>query len=225
MKGVTVVWEDDHILVLNKPAGLAVQGGRGVETSLDALLARDRSPPPRLVHRLDKDTSGLILTAKTGEAAALYTGFFARGTASKRYLAVCAGPLPEKGTIREELEIRGRLKPAETGYALLSRGSLGEAGPCSLALLKPATGRMHQIRRHLADLGHPVLGDDKYGDFSLNKALKKTFALKRLLLHAYSLMVPSFSGAETLRLEAPPPDYFTAFLEAAGLSILRGKNS
>jgi 23S rRNA pseudouridine955/2504/2580 synthase len=254
MKGLNVLFENESILVLVKPAGLSVQGGRGVKSSLDALLALSRSPPPRLVHRLDKDTSGLMVTAKTKDAACRLSALFARGGIQKRYLAVCAGALPERGTISGELEIRGRAKKAETFYKRNALGCLpgglpGNApggpppyggpsgaegsggGVCSLALLEPATGREHQLRRHLADLGFPILGDDKYGDFSLNRGLKKTWGLKRLLLHACFLSIPpeslctggapagrAGSGPAALTLTAPPPDYFTAFLEKAGMA-------
>jgi 23S rRNA pseudouridine955/2504/2580 synthase len=235
MKGLTFLFENESILVLVKPAGLSVQGGKGVKSSLDALLALSRSPPPRLVHRLDKDTSGLMVTAKTKDAACRLSALFARGGIQKRYLAVCAGTLPERGTISGELEIRGRAKKAETLYKRSALGnlpgSLPGGGICSLALLEPATGREHQLRRHLADLGFPILGDNKYGDFSLNRGLKKTWGLKRLLLHACFLNIPpeslctggapagrAGSGPAALTLTTPPPDYFTAFLEKAGIA-------
>jgi 23S rRNA pseudouridine955/2504/2580 synthase len=220
MKGITVLFEDPDILALNKPPGLPVQGGKGVAHSLDSLLSENRSPPPRLVHRLDKDTSGLIVTAKTREAAARLAALFAQGGIHKRYLAVCAGILPERGTISGSLEIKGRTLKAKTDYRrIASVGPFdGLDCPCSLAELEPATGREHQLRRHLADRGFPLLGDDKYGDFSLNRVLRKTLALRHLLLHARSLYIPPSPGREALTLEAPLPDYFLAFLEKAGMS-------
>jgi 23S rRNA pseudouridine955/2504/2580 synthase len=211
MKGITILFEDDEILALNKPSGLAVQGGAGIEASLDRLLAAERSPAPLLVHRLDKETSGIILAAKTKPAAAKYALFFREGRLEKKYLGVCAGVVA-KGRIKAGLDIRGKPKTAETGYTFLAAGTLKIEGVCSLVDLDLATGRTHQIRRHLAGLGFPLLGDDKYGNFALNKRLKKTMGLRRLLLHASSLRLP---GGPVLR--APLPDHFTQFLYRAGL--------
>jgi 23S rRNA pseudouridine955/2504/2580 synthase len=216
MNGITVLFEDDEILALNKPQGLAVQGGARVGASLDLILAAERSPAPLLVHRLDKETSGIILAAKTKAAAAKYALFFREGRLEKKYLGVCAGAVgTEKGRVRDGLDIRGKQKAAETGYKFLAGGMLEGAGACSLLELELATGRTHQIRRHLAGLGFPLLGDDKYGDFALNKSLKKTMGLRRLLLHAFSLSLP---GGPLIR--APLPDHFTEFLERAGMDAV-----
>jgi 23S rRNA pseudouridine955/2504/2580 synthase len=245
MKHVVVLFENDDCLVLHKPAGLAVQGGEGVGASLDRLLEAElsrRSPPEHsvspgspqvyLVHRLDKDTSGLILAAKSRAAAARFSAIFAgrRSGLTKQYLAICAGsPQPPSGIIRLDLEIRGAVKKSETFYRLLSRREapsllttrIGEAGPgraasgrfFSLLELELGTGRTHQIRRHLARIGCPVLGDDKYGDFGLNRELRKTMGLKRLLLHASRLVIPEnlagFPGG--IDVSYPPPDYFRPY--------------
>jgi 23S rRNA pseudouridine955/2504/2580 synthase len=213
MKGITILFEDDEILALNKPSGLAVQGGAGVGTSLDLILALEHDPAPLLVHRLDKETSGIILAAKTKPAAAKYALFFREGRLEKKYLGVCAGAgVAEKGRVRAGLEIRKKQKAAETGYRFLAEGTLENGGACSLLELELVTGRTHQIRRHLAGLGFPLLGDDKYGDFTLNKSLRKTMGLRRLLLHAFNLRLP---GGTLIR--APLPDHFTDFLERAGI--------
>jgi 23S rRNA pseudouridine955/2504/2580 synthase len=211
LKRVTVLFENSDCIVLNKPAGLAVQGGKGVEVSLDALLARERSPRPLLVHRLDKDTSGVILVARTAQAAVRFSALFAGGKGPlvrKQYLALCAGrPEREKGLIKADLEIRGKGKPAETGYRTVSRKD-----GFSLLELELGTGRMHQIRRHLALIGHPVLGDGKYGDFALNKELRGTRGLKRLLLHASRLIISAEALGYPLDVQAPLPEYFSPFL-------------
>jgi 23S rRNA pseudouridine955/2504/2580 synthase len=221
MKRIEVLFENAHCLVLNKPAGLAVQGGEGVGSSLDRILEAEFSPRPLLVHRLDKDTSGLILAAKDRAAAARFSALFAgvspaeadAGGIRKLYLAVCAGcPQPAGGIIRLDLEVRGGSRVAETGYRVL--GSLPLPGSSGSRLeLELGTGRTHQIRRHLACIGHPVLGDDKYGDFAFNKILRKEMGLKRLLLHAFRLYIPEslagFSGG--IDIGAPPPEYFDAF--------------
>jgi 23S rRNA pseudouridine955/2504/2580 synthase len=220
MKRIEVLYEDEFCLVLNKPAGLAVQGGKGVHVSLDSILAETCSPRPLLTHRLDRDTSGGILAAKSREAAARFSGLLREAAAGgkrrviKQYLAVCAGRLPAgEGCIRFDLEVRGRVKQSETRYRLLAEGD-----GFSLAELELGTGRMHQIRRHLAMTGCPIAGDDKYGDFSLNKRLRKTMGLKRLLLHASRLVIPAGEGAAPIDVRAPLPDYFAAFLEQAGIA-------
>jgi 23S rRNA pseudouridine955/2504/2580 synthase len=192
-----------------------VQGGEGVGASLDSLLAAEYVPRPLLVHRLDRDTSGLILVAKHKEAAALFSGLFARRETGvqKQYLAICAGqPVPPTGTIETDLEVRGAARKAITFYKCLSSGEF------SLLELELGTGRMHQIRRHLASIGNPILGDDKYGDFSLNKRLRKERGLRRLLLHASRLVIPeglcgipgSLEGLP-LDVSAPLPEYFEAY--------------
>jgi 23S rRNA pseudouridine955/2504/2580 synthase len=222
VKRIEILYEDDSCLILNKPAGLAVQGGRGVKVSLDTILAETYSPRPLLVHRLDKDTSGLMLAAKNRETAALFSRLFgekqpaaARSNKGivKQYLAVCAGrPAKEAGVIRLDLVIRGSVKKSKTRYKTLGSG-IAEQSYFSLLELEPGTGRMHQIRRHLAMTGNPVIGDDKYGDFALNKTLRKTMNVKRLLLHASRLIIPPCGSGFQLDISAPPPEYFKAFLD------------
>jgi 23S rRNA pseudouridine955/2504/2580 synthase len=218
MKNITLLFENDRCLVLDKPAGLAVQGGRGVGVSLDSLLAAEYSPRPLLIHRLDKDTSGLILVAKTREAAARFSALFARESPAgegvqKLYLGICAGrPNPPSGVIETDLEVRSALRRARTFYRCLDQGP--GRGEFSLLELELGTGRTHQIRRHLAAIGHPILGDDKYGDFSLNKRLRKERGLKRLLLHSARLVIPEALCGFPLDVSARAPDYFEGFLRA-----------
>jgi 23S rRNA pseudouridine955/2504/2580 synthase len=220
LKRIDLLFENEYCLVLNKPAGLAVQGGEGVGASLDALLADEYSPRPLLVHRLDKDTSGVILVAKNHEAAARFSALFGGGPGTagrgvlKQYMALCAGiPQPPEGLIREDLEVRGVVKKSETRYRVLgSRPLAGVSAPdCAALELELGTGRMHQIRRHLAHTGHPILGDDKYGDFALNKALRKATGLKRLLLHASRLVIDPAGFPGGIDITAPLPDHFSPF--------------
>jgi 23S rRNA pseudouridine955/2504/2580 synthase len=204
-----MLFENDDCIVLNKPAGLSVQGGKRVGISLDTILGECWSPRPLLVHRLDKDTSGAILVAKTKEAAVLFAALFAGGKAgsrgmTKQYCGVCAGrPGMDTGCIRLDLDIRGKVKPSETRYKRLSGGH-----DFSFLELELGTGRMHQIRRHLAHIGNPILGDDKYGDFTLNKELRKTRGLKQLLLHASRLVIDEGLIGFPLDITAPLPEYF-----------------
>ena len=212
MKSLEVLYEDELCIAVNKPAGLAVQGGKGVGISLDGILARMRERRPFLVHRLDKDTSGVILVAKTKEAAAGFSALFSGGGIVKHYIAICkGGPVAEKGTIALDLDIRGSVKKSVTRFKLIQFFSCEDE--FSLLELEPGTGRMHQIRRHLAASGNPVLGDDKYGDFSLNKKLKKTMKLNKLMLHASRLVVPETKFCGYLDLNAPLPEHFESFLK------------
>jgi 23S rRNA pseudouridine955/2504/2580 synthase len=222
VKRIDLLFENDEIRVFNKPAGLAVQGGEGIGASLDSLLAAEYQPRPLLVHRLDRDSSGLILTAKNREAAARYSRLFAEGKAPgprsdaapgnglvKQYRAICAGTPPaDAGLIQLSLNIRGVEKKARTAYR-----RLGGNGDFSFLELDLGTGRMHQIRRHLAQTGNPILGDDKYGDFALNRQLRKTMGLRRLLLHAFRLILPAAGSEGPREICAPLPEYFSPFLE------------
>ena len=221
MKEIPVLYENPCCMVLNKPMGLPVQGGEGIRFSLDSILSEKIKPRPLLVHRLDRDTSGVILVARTKEAARDFSALFANsGTIKKFYLGICFGVIePAEGTINLSLDVRGKgrgriKKESETYYKLLSSGNLGET-LCALLELKPGTGRMHQIRRHLALIGHPLFGDDKYGDFALNKKLKAQLGLKGLCLHASRLVIPHLPGLlpDGLDVTAPLPETFSRFLK------------
>jgi 23S rRNA pseudouridine955/2504/2580 synthase len=218
-----IVYEDSSCIVINKPVGLAVQGGKGIGVSLDSILAESWSQRPLLVHRLDRDTSGLLLVAKDKTSAAAYSRLLGGDRAEnalgnsgghravvKRYLAMCKGkPAREEGVISLELEIRGMKKESETRYRLIE----GFKDDFSLLELELGTGRMHQIRRHLALTGNPILGDDKYGDFTLNRLLRKTMKLNKLLLHASRLIIPETKDNPRLDLSAPLPEHFEQFLK------------
>jgi 23S rRNA pseudouridine955/2504/2580 synthase len=227
-------------MVLDKPSGLPVQGGQGVKTSLDSILSQEFAPRPLLVHRLDRDTSGVILVAKTKEAAAALSALLSGGRKTaegslflvKQYLGVCANAFGNAegnvfseadGVIRLDLDVRGKEREAETFYRLVktatSRLPDGASFSCSLLELELGTGRMHQLRRHLALIGHPLLCDDKYGDFPLNKRLRAAFGLKNLLLHALRLAIPSTPPLfpEGLDVSSQLPGYFTDFLDKLGI--------
>jgi 23S rRNA pseudouridine955/2504/2580 synthase len=213
-KGIEVLYEDDECLVINKAAGLPVQGGKGAAVNLDAILSASRKPRPLLTHRLDKDTSGVILTAKTPAAAAWFSREFAGKRVKKQYLALCCPgktAVQDRGTINARLSAKGALKDALTRYELLEA-----AGGFALLRIEPGTGRMHQIRRHLSQEGLPIIGDDKYGDFALNRRLRSGSGVKRMLLHASRLAIP-LPGGRILDVSAPLPGYFTEALAALGL--------
>lgn len=205
-----VLYRNDDLLVLDKPAGLAVQPGAGIKTSLVEAVERQFGFRPFLIHRLDRDTAGCIAVATSSRAASLYSAVLAdKGRCGKVYRALAAGvPEGRAGTIRDEIGTPSGPRRAETRWRLLAsdRGF-------SLLELELGTGRMHQIRIHLAGLGHPILGDDRHGDFPLNKRLAREYGLKRLLLYAARL---DLGTDPPIRAEAPPPPHFRAFAAALG---------
>jgi 23S rRNA pseudouridine955/2504/2580 synthase len=186
---IDIVFEDDSLLVINKPADLAVHEGKTVskQESLLGILEsqyRDRGIKPQLVHRLDKDTSGLLLVAKNQQAATELASSFETGKVDKEYLCLVVGRLQtNEGTIDFPLPGRdGKPIRALTRFRVVKRYS-------AVTLLRVAseTGRLHQIRLHFAKLGYPVVKDDQHGDFGFNKRFRKEFALKRQFLHAEKL--------------------------------------
>ena len=217
----TIVYEDEALLVVDKPAGLAVHGGSGVAFGVIEQMRRQR-PQDRfieLVHRLDRETSGLLLLAKKRSALTRLQDAFRAGTVHKRYLALVLGRwhnlqqhvrlplikfLNAEGERRVEVGAEG--KAAHSIVRLLGRWE-----NFSLVEVELKSGRTHQIRVHLTHLGFPLAGDDKYGDFSANKVLQKA-GLKRMFLHATALsFAHPLSGAE-VRLQAPLPPELSDFI-------------
>lgn len=195
-----ILFEDDDILVLNKPAGLAVQGGTGLRESIDAMLAVLEHPKhgkPRLVHRLDRDTSGVLLVARTAFAAQKLTEAFRARDTQKIYWGVTLGvPKPEKGRIEAALIKRGETmvvvdrkeegaKNAITLYQNMERAVTQVA----FVAMWPLTGRTHQLRVHMAHAGTPLLGDRMYGK-PLPEGLPADELGKGLHLHARRLILP-----------------------------------
>jgi 23S rRNA pseudouridine955/2504/2580 synthase len=207
-----VLYEDDDVLALNKPAGLAVQGGTKTHRHIDLLLAAwgDGPQRPRLVHRLDRDTSGVLVLGKSPAAAAKLAGAFARRRSQKTYWAIVAGiPKPAEGVIDIPLAKTGigdremvapadpkdpKADPAETEFVTISRA----AQTATWLALKPVTGRTHQLRAHMLAVGHPIIGDPKY-QTEASAALSGELKLQ---LHARRIVLPHPSGGE-LVLEAP----------------------
>jgi 23S rRNA pseudouridine955/2504/2580 synthase len=218
-----VVFEDDALLVVDKPAGLAVHGGSGVSFGVIEQLraARPQARFLELVHRLDRETSGLLMIAKKRSALTAMHGLFREDHAlDKRYLALVKGSFPDaKRAVRFKLtryltpegERRVRVDPdgmsAHTVFYRRARADTATLLECELK-----TGRTHQIRVHLAHSGFPILGDEKYGDFALNKALPRE-GLKRMFLHAWRLRLPHPLTGMPLALEAPLPVELARYLD------------
>ena len=210
-----VLYEDDLVLVLNKPAGLAVHGGSGISLGvIETLRALRPGAELELVHRLDRDTSGCLLVSKRRSALRRLHAQLREGTVDKRYLVLLAGRLSRPvvevtAPLRKNLLQGGERmvqvdlaegKPARTVFR--SRRRLGAL---TLAEVQLDTGRTHQIRVHAAHLGAPVAGDDKYGDASVNARLR-ALGLKRLFLHAAALSFRPRDGEPPIRVEAPLPE-------------------
>ena len=218
-----IVHEDPAILVIDKPSGVAVHGGSGVSFgAIESLRAeRPQAKMLELAHRLDRDTSGLLVVAKKRSALVELHRMLREGEIEKIYVAVVKGvPAQRSFEIRETLHkyvnAKGERRVAvkEGGMSALTKIKLlQKSKDFSLVELRLMTGRTHQIRVHLAHAGHPVLGDDKYGDFELNRALARQ-GVKRLFLHARRLAFVHPASREKLRLEAPLPEDMLAFCRA-----------
>ena len=217
-----IVHEDAALLVIDKPAGVAVHGGSGVSFGVIESLraARPQAKLLELAHRLDRDTSGLLMIAKKRSALVELHRMLREGEVEKTYLAVAKGRW-EGGQkeIRESLhkyvnaQGERRVSVHVDGKAAVTQVKVLSKNPdFSLLEVKLLTGRTHQIRVHLAHAGHPVLGDDKYGDFELNRAVAKQ-GVRRLFLHAGKLAFNHPSSGERLRLEAPLPADMSGFIK------------
>ena len=229
-----VIYRDDHILALNKPPGLAVQGGSGQTRHVDGLAEALRfgaAENPRLVHRLDKDTSGVLVMARSRDMAARLTAAFRHRETRKIYWALVAGvPTPYLGEIKaglvkapghgaggegekmvavhpRDIASTPGAKRAHTLYATLYR----VAGRAAWVALEPITGRTHQLRVHMAEMGHPIVGDGKYGGSGQENlgdgwgAQLGGIISRKLHLHARRLVIEHPATGRRLTIEAPLP--------------------
>jgi 23S rRNA pseudouridine955/2504/2580 synthase len=217
-----VVYEDDALLVVDKPSGVAVHGGSGVSFGVIEALraARPAAKVLELAHRLDRDTSGLLVVAKKRSALTALHGQLREGKVLKIYWAVVHGRWSGgERDLRERLHkyvsASGERRVAvhqEGQQALTHVKPIALAARCSLLELRLETGRTHQIRVHLAHAGHPIVGDTKYGDFGLNRALAREGAA-RLQLHALRLAFTHPLTHARLRLQSPLPADMRPFVE------------
>jgi 23S rRNA pseudouridine955/2504/2580 synthase len=218
-----LIYEDAALLVIDKPAGVAVHGGSGLSFGVIESLRASRTQAKflELAHRLDRDTSGLLIVAKKRSALVELHRMLRQGEIEKLYLTVVKGRLEgETREIRDALhkyvDARGERRVAvhQDGMAALTRVRALKTSPeFSLLEVRLLTGRTHQIRVHLSHAGHPVLGDDKYGDFDLNHRLQKQ-DVPRLFLHASRLGFLHPLTKEKLDLKAPMPAEIKKFVDA-----------
>ena len=221
-----ILYEDDALLAIDKPAGLAVHGGSGVSFGLIEQLraARPAARFLELAHRLDRETSGVLLVAKQRAALLGLHAALREGRVDKRYLVLVRGawrdakrtvelPLTRFVTREGERRVRVERGAGQSATTVFQRRQAWADAepPMSLLEAELRTGRTHQIRVHLTHLGFPLAGDDKYGDFAWNKALAKQ-GLKRMFLHAWRLSLPHPTEARRLRLESPLPADLAQFL-------------
>lgn len=218
-----ILYEDDHLLAVNKPAGLAVHAGTGVAYGLiDVLRAlRPHFPELNLVHRLDRGTSGCLVVAKTRADLLMLNRAFADRACGKVYMALTAGHWAQARTIvRQALDVAHREQgersvrvDAERGQAAVSRFQEIERFPgSSLVRVEIDTGRTHQIRVHAAAAGHVLAGDDRYGNHDFNRQMAR-MGLRRMFLHAAELVLPLADG-KPLRFKAPLPEDLARVLTA-----------
>ncbi len=217
-----VLFEDEHLLAIDKPAGVAVHGGSGVSFGVieQLRMARPQAPFLELVHRLDRETSGILLLAKKRSALRQLQDQFRERETGKTYLALVVGQWPANRKVLDkslhkyllpdgERRVRVVAKDDPDAMTALTLVKVRHSGDgFSLLEVTIRTGRTHQIRVHLASEGFPIAGDDKYGDFELNKSLQRASAtppLKRMFLHAWRLQFnhPLTGERQTLLAELP----------------------
>ena len=231
-----ILFEDDFLLAIDKPAGVAVHGGSGVSFGVieQLRMARPESDFLELVHRLDRETSGVLLIAKRRMALKLLQEQFRERETDKVYLALVKGAWPANQRVIDKALHKYEAPNGERRVKVVANDhpdglrsvtlvkvrstfpAISPNGAFTLLEVTIKTGRTHQIRVHLADAGHPIAGDDKYGDFELNKALQKAHAampaLKRMFLHAWSLKFNHPKLRKVVHLQANLPPELQQFL-------------
>ncbi len=229
----SVLYRDEHIIVVDKPHGLPVQGGPGIVRHLDAMLdgLRFGAERPRLVHRLDRDTSGVLVLARTAGSAAKLAAAFRGRDVEKTYWAVVAGrPVPVEGRIdlplrrtggpRGERTVAAEPADEEAARAITDYRTLDHAGQKLAWLeLRPLTGRTHQLRVHCVALGAPIVGDVKYAEPDQNNAFSAEVAglSGKLHLHARALRLPHPAGGRVM-VEADLPTHMRETFRILGFT-------
>ena len=208
-----IIYEDDKILVLNKPAGIALHPGKNIHvaTLIEGLIhyGMENGFQPHLVHRLDLNTSGVLVVAKGNEMARILTDVFKRRLVEKEYVVLVRGKLSGRGRIEEPLDGQEALTEYET---------LETKGELTLLRVWIKTGRKHQIRRHMSMIRHHVIGDDKYGQKQFNREIRKKTGLKRQFIHCRKITLPRIVLGKRRSFEAPLPEDLRKVLSILGFS-------
>jgi tRNA pseudouridine65 synthase len=219
MRPIRLLFVDDHLVVADKPSGLLVHRGWDDDDDVAMFRVRDALGGQHVfpVHRLDRGTSGALLFARDRETAAALARAFEEGRVDKRYLALVRGEPPAEGTIDYPIQKAddGPRVPARTRFRLVRRSPVDR---CSLVAAMPETGRLHQIRRHLRHINHPLVGDVKHGSGQINRHYRATYALTRLALHAEQIAFTHPITSQRVEVTAPLPDDLAAPFAALGLS-------
>jgi tRNA pseudouridine65 synthase len=216
-RAIDLRYVDDHLVVADKPSGLLVH--RGWDNDDDVAMFRVRDAIGAYVypiHRLDRGTSGALLFARTQECAAALHAAFEAHQVEKHYLALVRGHAPEGGVIDYAIPKSedGPRVPALTRFALVARSTVDR---CSLVHARPATGRLHQIRRHLRHINHPLVGDVAYGSGAINRHYRATYDLHRLALHACRLAFDHPVTGARVDVSVPVPEDLGSALDRLGL--------
>lgn len=217
-----ILYEDDYLLALNKPEGLAVHAGSQIQTGVIEALKKLRPEAVflELVHRLDRDTSGCLLIAKRRDALLHLQNQMRGSEIDKRYLTLTYGHWPQNDTIVDKPLQKNTVIGGENMVVVDPAGKIAKTqfivrqtlGHCQLMEVKLFTGRTHQIRVHAASSGHPVAGDHKYGQRQFNKQLKQA-GLNRMFLHAWQLNIAHPQDEHRLQLNAPLPADLQLFIQ------------
>ncbi|MGH1470202.1 MAG: 23S rRNA pseudouridine(955/2504/2580) synthase RluC [Cellvibrionaceae bacterium] len=225
----SLLYEDDDLIVLNKPTGMAVHGGSGINLGVIEVLRQVfENPKLELIHRIDRETSGCLLIAKRRSVLRHVQDQFREKTVKKSYMTLVTGKWPrhikqvDAPLLKNQLSSGERIvkvnvegKPSVTHFKVLER-----IESATLLLVSPVTGRTHQIRVHTQSVGHPIIGDDKYGEMDANKAFRSA-GVKRLFLHAASIAFDLPSDQRRIEIEAPLPNDLSSPL--ASLKLNRAK--
>ncbi len=210
---------DEQVVVANKPSGLLVHRGWDNDDDVAMFRVRDALGGQHVhpLHRLDRGTSGALVFARTREAAATMARAFESGRIDKRYLALVRGAPPDSGVIDYAIPRSedGPRVAAVTRFRVLARSPVDR---CALVLATPETGRLHQVRRHLRHIDHPLVGDVKHGSGAINRHYRATYALHRLALHAVAIAFDHPVTDARISVVAPLPPDLTEPLAALGLA-------
>ncbi len=219
---VDTLYSDNHLIAVSKPSGLLVHRGWGRDPTVLVDLVKEMAGQSVIhpLHRIDRQTSGVVLFAREAETAAILQARFEAGEVEKIYLALVRGTPPEDGLVDHPIPRRedGPRVPAMTSFRKLATLQT-EPRVLSLVEARPRTGRLHQVRRHLKHISHPVIGDANYGKGPLNRAIRERYGLARMALHAAALAFPHPATGAIVTIRAPLPEDLRLPFERMGLFL------